>query len=85
MMEIMVLLELLLYYILNTQKFSLMPVYGEGASNVCRPTAISGALATASAGEVDDDLRHGSRRKNRTANRSKSRTGIEVVFSQWMA
>jgi hypothetical protein len=52
MMEIMVLLELLLYYILNTQKFSLMPVYGEGASNVCRPTAISGALATASAGET---------------------------------
>jgi hypothetical protein len=61
-----------------------MPVYGEGASNVCRPTAISGALATPSAGKIDDDLRHGSRPKNRTANRSKSRTGIEVVFSQWV-
>jgi hypothetical protein len=29
-----------------------MPVYGEGANNLCRPTSISGALATASAGET---------------------------------
>jgi hypothetical protein len=58
----------------------MVSVYGEGASSVCRPTAVSEAVSAVSAGV--DSLRLDSRPKERTSECHKSETGILFVAVQ---